>query len=244
MNPEEYKNLATVEQNHWYYSGKRKIVSHWMRESGHLTRDSLLLDCGAGTGAFAAEMQSRCRVFASDDYAESLAILRDRLGEERVIAASCTNLPLPDNKFDFVTALDVLEHIEEDSRALSEIYRVTKPGGMVIITVPALMSLWSDWDVTLRHFRRYDRKSLNILVDQYSFQTINLNYMNFWAFPVVWALRRLRGRGNAESKKRAEDKIPRNPFNSLLRSIFIWSSCQRFIKWPFGVGLLAVLVKK
>ena len=244
MNPEEYKNLATVEQNHWYYSGKRKIVSHWMRESGHLTRDSLLLDCGAGTGAFAAEMQSQCRVFASDDYAESLAILRDRLGEERVIAASCTNLPLPDNKFDFVTALDVLEHIEDDSRALSEMYRVTKPGGMVIITVPALMSLWSDWDVTLRHFRRYDRKSLNILVDQYSFQTIILNYMNFWAFPVVWALRRLRGRGNAESKKRAEDKIPRNPFNSLLRSIFIWSSCQRFIKWPFGVGLLAVLVKK
>ena len=244
MNPEEYENLARIEQNHWYYSGKRKIVSHWIKESAHLTRESLLLDCGAGTGAFASEMQSQCRVFASDDYEESLAILRNRLSKESVFAASCTNLPLPDNTFDFVTALDVLEHIEDDSRALSEMYRVTKPGGMVIITVPALMSLWSDWDVTLRHFRRYDRKSLNILVDQYSFQTINLNYMNFWAFPVVWALRRLRGRGNAESKKRAEDKIPRNPFNSLLRSIFIWSSCQRFIKWPFGVGLLAVLVKK
>jgi hypothetical protein len=120
---------------------------------------------------------------------------------------------------------------------------VTKPGGTVIITVPALMSLWSDWDVSLRHFRRYDRRGLRKLITCCPFEVVNLNYMNFWAFPAVWLIRRMRALTGGKSG-RAEDRIPPGPVNGLLRWLFIWSSCQRLIPWPFGVGLLAVLKKR
>jgi len=242
MNPEEYGNLANVEWNHWYYSGKRKIARHWIRKSGGLDLNSLLADCGAGTGAFAREMQDFCRVIAIDGYPESISILNARLGESHVLTGSCTDLPLETDSCDFATAMDVLEHIEDDYAALAELYRVVKPGGVVIITVPALMSLWSDWDVTLRHFRRYDRVGFFKLVSSRNFEILNLNYMNFWAFPAVWTLRRLRAITSATAS-RVEDKLPPSVINSALRGLFVWSSCQTMIRWPFGVGLLAVLRK-
>ena len=244
MNSEEYANLVEVENHHWFYSGKRAIARHWITQSGKLIDSSKLIDCGAGTGVFASEMQSRCQVLASDDYPESLELLRCRLGNEKVVAGSCTKLPLESDEFDFVTALDVLEHIEDDNQALSEIYRITKPGGTVVLTVPALMSLWSDWDITLRHYRRYNISEFRSLVERFDFEIININYMNFFAFPAVWLFRKLRSIKGGESDHRAEDKISREPLNSILRSIFILSSCQTLIRWPFGVGILAVLKKR
>ncbi len=246
MNPEEYKNLNRVERDHWYYSGKRDIARHWLERIGlKINNDQLLADCGAGTGAFAVEMLRICRVAAVDDYPESLEILRTRLPGESVYQGSCTDLPFPDASVDYITALDVLEHIEDDHAAMREMWRVLKPGGGMVVTVPALMSLWSDWDVSLRHFRRYDRASLMSLMRGISPQIVECNYMNFFAFPAVWTLRRLRGAWgeDAGGRGRAEDKVPPLPVNSLLRAMFIWSSCQTFIHWPFGVGLLGVMRK-
>lgn len=243
MNSAEYDNLARVEKIHWYYSGKRAIAKTWLNRSGKLTKASLLADCGAGTGAFAVEMTSDCQVIAVDDYPESLAILKDRLGQQSVRAGSCTSLPLESESCDFVTALDVLEHIDDDQAAIKELWRILKPGGTIVITVPALMSLWSDWDVSLRHFRRYDKRGLHNLLCPLPFEIVELNYMNFFAFPAVWLSRKLRAKtGGGET--RAEDQLPPDWANSLLRSLFVWSSCQRLFAWPFGVGLLAVARKK
>ena len=246
MNPEEYENLNRVERDHWYYSGKREIARRWLERLGmNPNAGQLLADCGAGTGAFAVEMLHICRVAAVDDYPESLEILRARLPSESVHQGSCTNLPFPDAAVDFITALDVLEHIEDDHAAMREMWRVLKPGGGMVVTVPALMSLWSDWDVSLRHFRRYDHASLMALMRGVSPQIVECNYMNFFAFPAVWTLRRLRGAGgqDAGGGKRAEDKVPPLPVNSMLRAMFVWSSSQTSIHWPFGVGLLGVLKK-
>lgn len=243
MNPEEYDNLAKVEKLHWYYAGKRDIVRYWISKLGELQPTSVLADCGAGTGAFALEMNDLCMVRAIDDYPESLAILNDRLGPDLVLEGSCTALPLDTNSCDYATALDVLEHIEDDIAAMRELHRIVRPGGTVIVTVPALMSLWSDWDVSLRHFRRYDRKSLESLISCFPFEVVQLNYMNFWAFPVVWILRKLR-KGEARNDQRAEDTIPPTPINEVLKAVFVWASCQTVFQWPFGVGLLAVLKKK
>src|SRR3989442_5680526 len=102
MNPDEYQKLAKVEEQHWFYVGKREIVRHWLSRTGALSPDSLLVDCGAGTGTFAHEMEACCHVLAIDDHAESLALARTRLGPDRVRKGTCTSLPLPDSSVDVV----------------------------------------------------------------------------------------------------------------------------------------------
>src|SRR6202040_1811899 len=105
MDPEEYVNLNRVEQEHWFYSGKREIVRYWLQKLYPLRPESLLVDCGAGTGSFAFEMQKLCRVLAIDDHDESLEIAVSKLGTAYVRKGTCTALPLADESVDCLTAL-------------------------------------------------------------------------------------------------------------------------------------------
>ena len=247
MNPDEYANLARIEAQHWFYAGKREIVRRWIQRAHPLAPAHLLADCGAGTGTFAAELTGDCRVLAIDDHQESLVLAREKLGSDRVKQGSCTRLPLADGTVDVLTALDVIEHVEHDGLALEEFARVLKPGGLAIITVPALMSLWSDWDVALHHFRRYTRRSLLNVVEREQFEVVHCNYVNVAAFPIVWAVRKWRtmmNRFGSGVQSRSEDTIPFAPLNRLLRWSFVGPACQSVIPFPFGVGLLAVLRRK
>src|SRR5689334_22698504 len=100
MNPEEYQKLNQLEKEHWFYSGKRDIVRYWINQCHPLSRESLLLDCGAGTGQFASEMQSVCNVLAVDDHDESLENAKSKLGETAVKRGSCLSLPVEDASVD------------------------------------------------------------------------------------------------------------------------------------------------
>lgn len=247
MNPNEYTNLADVEREHWFYSGKRIIVRHWIQRLRPLRRDDLLADCGAGTGLFASEMTALCRVIAIDDFEESLVIARRNLGDDRVRRGSCTALPLDDSSVDVLTALDVIEHVQEDHLALREFARVVRPGGLAIITVPALMLLWSDWDVALHHFRRYTRRSLLDVIPRAQFEIACCQYVNVAAFPIVLAVRKFRAikqRLGGRVENRSEDAIPPRLLNNLLRWSFVKPACQNVLRFPAGVGLLAVLRRR
>jgi 2-polyprenyl-3-methyl-5-hydroxy-6-metoxy-1,4-benzoquinol methylase len=247
MNPWEYENLARIENQHWFYVGKRQIVRNWIQRTHPLRPEHLLVDCGAGTGVFAAEMKSRCHVLAIDDHDESLSIARTRLKENEVRKGSCAELPVESASADVLTALDVLEHVKNDQSALIEFGRVTRPGGIIVITVPAFMCLWSDWDVSLKHFRRYSKNSLLALVPESIFDVIHCNYINVLALPFVWLIRRLRPVAracNLAKKERLEDVVPVRCVNEGLRLTFVALGCQRYIKFPAGVGLLLVLRRK
>lgn len=246
MNPEEYQKLARVETIHWFYAGKREIVRYWIDRFHPLRRDYSLVDCGAGTGIFADEMSKLCNVLALDDFEESLELLQKRLGENHARKASCTAIPLPDASVDVLTALDVIEHVEDDRGAMREFLRVLRPGGIAVITVPALMALWSDWDVTLRHFRRYTRSSLLKVVPP-EFEILHTNYVNVAVLPIVFAVRKwrgLKGRLGVKTDVRSEDKIPALWLNRILGRIFVGLGCQNIVRFPAGVGLIAVLRKK
>ena len=243
MESSEYENLECVERRHWFYEGKRRIVRAWIERLRPLAADDTLVDFGAGTGLFAAEMAQRCRVFALDSYPESLAILRRRFPPERVLeAAADGRIPLGDASVDCVTALDVLEHLERDAAAVAEFCRVLRPGGLAVITVPADMRLWSDWDVALRHHRRYDRRTLGALFGA-GWTVEHLAYVNTLAFPLVWLLRRLRRGAAGGGRRRAEDRVPPGWLNSLLRRQFVAQGAWRRLRLPFGVGLLLVARK-
>jgi SAM-dependent methyltransferase len=242
MNADEYLKLDQLEKEHWFYAGKREIVRYWINKVQPLKPHSLLVDCGAGTGQFAAEMSAYCRVMAVDDHDESLAIAASKLGASSVKRGSITALPLSDQSADSLTALDVLEHVEDDKKAMQEFARVLKPGGILIITVPALPALWSDWDVSLHHFRRYSRKTwLNLIGDSH-FTVEHWNFVNVLALPLVYLSRKFRA--IVPTQRRAEDAIPSKWLNFLLRRSFTIFACQEKIRFPIGVGLLGVLRRK
>lgn len=242
MDTAEYDNLARVEGAHWYYAGKREVVRAWLDRVGPPGADQVLLDCGAGTGRFAAEMAARCRVLVLDDHEEALRLLRARFRAEQIVRLEGDRVALPDGSLDYVTALDVLEHVPDDAAVVRGFQRLLKPGGHVVVTVPASMALWSDWDVALHHFRRYDRRQLQALFPPGDWEIVHANYTNVLIFPVVWAVRKWRGwfrRAPQGSSVRLEDRIPPSWINALLRSVFVGMGRAR-VPFPFGVSLLLV----
>jgi ubiquinone/menaquinone biosynthesis C-methylase UbiE len=198
-----------------------------------------LLDCGAGTGRFAQEIATACRVLVLDDHEESLQRLRSKFPEDRVLQVSATGIPLESETVDAITALDVLEHIEGDHVAVKEMGRVLKRGGVLVATVPASMALWSDWDEALHHFRRYNRDQFLALFPADEWEIVYVNYTNVLVYPLVWSVRKLRHRLKRRSAVRSEDRVPPRWLNVLLTRAFVSLGTWR-IPFPFGVSLILV----
>jgi SAM-dependent methyltransferase len=244
MNAAEYDNLERVEGVHWYYSGKREFARRWLLRARPPQPEDMLLDCGAGTGRFAQEMEAHCRVLVLDDHAEALRLLRTRFKPEQILSLAGDRVPLPDGSLDYVTALDVLEHTPDDRAVVAGFHRLLKPGGIALVTVPAGMALWSDWDVSLHHFRRYSRSQLQALFPGGEWDTLHVNYTNVAAYPAVWLVRRWRRWfPQPESAGRTEDRLPPPALNAVLRWLFVSLAFWR-LPFPFGVSLLLVARRK
>ena len=245
MDAAEYANIAALEQEHWYYSGKRRFVQAWIRRVRPPQPGDTLLDCGAGTGLFAQEMERDCHVMVLDDHEEALRILRTRFRADQILSLAGDRVPLPDASIEYVTALDVLEHVPDDRAVVQGFHRLLKPGGLAVVTVPASMALWSDWDVALHHFRRYDRVQLRALFPVGEWEIVHANYTNVLVYPAVWAVRKWRAWRGTEKKApangvvRSEDRIPAAPVNALLRAQFVQLAQWR-VPFPFGVSLVLV----
>lgn len=243
MDAAEYANLERVERDHWYYSGKRRMVWAWIERTRPPEETDTLLDCGAGTGIFAKEMEAHCRVLVLDDHEEALRILRTRFRSEQILSLAGDAVPLPDGSLEYVTALDVLEHVPDDRAVVQGFHRLLKPGGLAVVTVPASMALWSDWDVGLHHFRRYDRAQLKALFPTESWELVYVNYTNVVVYPAVWLVRKWRAwfpeKTAAVAEGRTEDRIPPGWLNGILRAMFV-SLAQWRLPFPFGVSLILV----
>lgn len=249
MTRTELEALQRVEQEHWFYKGKRELVSHWVRKlMGVPSAGTTMLDAGAGTGLLVRELRRefpQCSVVGIEYSKDGRDIAKEHYGIE-LQAGSILELPPPDNSVDAAIALDVLEHVERDDVAFSELLRITKPGGFVIINVPAMQSLWSDWDVSLGHFRRYSMTSFRELLDQANsngrpFKIHYLQYINAFAFPLILGYRLVRKFFPSES--RAEDVVPSRTVNAILKAGFVEPAKATWFKPPFGVSLFCVLQK-
>lgn len=243
MDAVEYDNIAAVEAEHWYYAGKRQLVREWIDLVRRPEAADVLLDCGAGTGRFAAEMAAACRVLVLDAREESLRLLRQRFRPEQVLSLRGEQVPLPDGSLNYVTALDVLEHVADDAAVVRGFYRLLKPGGLAVVTVPAGMELWGDWDESLHHHRRYSRRELAALFPSAQWEVVHVNYTNVLVYPAVWAVRQWRrlSRRAPAAGVRLEDRIPPRWLNGLLRAGFVSLARCRF---PFPRGVSLVLVAR
>jgi 2-polyprenyl-3-methyl-5-hydroxy-6-metoxy-1,4-benzoquinol methylase len=242
MNAAEYQNLERVERTHWYYAGKRELVRGWIRRTRPPRADDVLLDCGAGTGVFAKGMETCCRVLVLDDHEEALRMLRQQFRPEQVLCLSGDQVTLTDGSLAYVTALDVLEHVPDAAAVVRGFQRLLKPGGLAVVTVPAGMALWSDWDEALHHYRRYSRAQLRTLFPATHWEIVHVNYTNVAAYPAVWLVRKWRrwlSRSGTPPGPRTEDREPSPWLNRLLQRVFVGTGRIR-VPLPFGVSLLLV----
>lgn len=244
MNPDEFAKLDRIDREHWFYRGKRAIVRYWIDQYVSLSADDLFIDAGCGTGVLLTEMATRCRVVGLDSYEESLSLASPRVTAMggTVQKTSLEKVGLPEGRAAVVTALDVLEHLDDDTVALRELARLLRPAGLLVITVPALPSLWSDWDETLHHRRRYTRAQLLALIRQPGLEVLRCVYFNTAMLPLIALIRLGRKlRPPAPGKERVEDRMPSPWLNSMLFHTLVRPACWRWLHPPMGVSLLAVL---
>lgn len=207
MNPEEYYKLADVEKKHWFYVGKRAIVKHWIGHYRPLQPTDIFIDVGCGTGVLVEEMQKECLSFGIESSPDALRIIT---GTQRkvIVADASFHLPLKDKQATVVTALDVLEHIEDDKTALKELIRIVKAGGLIIVTVPAFGFLMSDWDESLGHYRRYVLNDFKNLLNGLPIKVLHQNYINSIFFIPIMLYRLSRKYLKLQKAPRLEDVMP------------------------------------
>lgn len=200
-----------------------------------------------GTGTWLEEMGGACRVLGLDDHDESLALAGPRVEAVggSVMKTSLDRVALPDGCAAAVTAMDVLEHLEDDAGALRELIRLTMPGGVIVATVPAMPSLWSDWDEALHHHRRYRRSDLARIIAPLEVDVLRLAYFNASAVLPVWMVRSWRKwRPPHPEAIWAEHRIPGPALDAILYAIMVQPARWRWFRAPLGVSLLAVLRKR
>lgn len=208
MDDGRFGAMARVEHDHWWFRAKRDLVAglvERVRTSGGTEGQGPALDVGCGTGEFLNTLAGigYRPVVGTDASATALDFAEDSSGASGSPAgAVAEQLPFPDETFALVTSLDVIEHLDDDVLALREYRRVTRPGGVLVIAVPAYRWAWSDHDVALGHRRRYTASALVDAATRAGLDVDHVTYYHAWLVPLALLLRktplgRLQ-RGNAE----------------------------------------------
>ena len=192
MQSHHYPILYEVEESHWWYLGRRRIIESLVEEicSNIDAANPRILDVGCGTGANLKMLARFGHAEGVDVSQQAVSFCHER-GLESVKLGALEELPYDDESFDLVTALDVIEHLDDDVAGLSEIRRVLRPGGFVLIFVPAFMFLWGVQDDVSNHRRRYTLTSLLNAIRAAGFSVERASYANAAFFFPVLAVRTL-----------------------------------------------------
>jgi ubiquinone/menaquinone biosynthesis C-methylase UbiE len=176
MEEHVYRQLYELEDSHWWFRGRRAVIQAMLARTP-LVGEPRILDAGCGTGRNLLEYARIGEVAGVDPSPEAVAFCHAR-GLDQVRQSGIEQLPYADAGFDLVTATDVLEHIAEDRAAARELRRVTKPGGRLLVTVPAYEWLWSQHDDSHQHQRRYTLRRLRATLTAGGWRPVLETYFN------------------------------------------------------------------
>ncbi|HKW94467.1 MAG TPA: class I SAM-dependent methyltransferase [Methylomirabilota bacterium] len=222
--------------------GRRRLFRRELLRTG-LAESSRCLDVGTSTGANLRLLRDLgCRrVVGLEPSAAAIRFCESKgLGPVRL--GDICGMPFPDATFDLVLATDVIEHVEDDRRALEEIHRVLVPGGYVLLTVPAFKSLWGLQDEVSLHKRRYGIADLLERVEDARLLRTHAFYFNYMLFGPIWCARRLMRILGSEVASEGQVNTP--ALNAVLSAVFtldVWTA--PYIRPPFGVSILVLAQK-
>ena len=212
-----YDRMAAHDSSHWWYRARRDILADYLVRYGALPANGRILEIGCGTGHNLPMLAAFGRVEAIEIDPAARAIASHRLGGD-VSAAPLPELPgVARDAYDLIAVLDVIEHVEDDVAALKAMADCVKPGGKILITVPAHQWMWSAHDVVNHHHRRYSKATLGRAIADAGLAHNGLRYFNSLLFPLAAAARvagRLTGRDDSD------DSPPAKPLNALFEGIF------------------------
>ena len=240
MKEHTYPIMFRVEQEHWWYTGRRKILSGFVEEICRQVTDRRprILDVGCGTGANLLMLSEYGDAEGVDISEDALAFCRER-GLDKVSLGAGEKLPYEDGTFDLVTALDVVEHMDDDLAGLREMRRVLRPGGRVLLFVPTFMFLWGLQDAVSNHRRRYRLPELRRVLEQAGFEIERTTYANITFFLPILVMRQLMRLTGLKAD--SENNINVTALNGVLGSVFGAESwLLKFMNLPFGVSGLCV----
>ena len=249
MQKHEYARLAHREPFYFWNVGRREIIEEALLRHIHPSAKLEVLDLGCGPGDNFQVLEKFGRVTGVDLSEEALKFARNK-GFVNLLLADVASLPFVGHSFDIVSSFDVFEHIADDRKAMREAYRVLKPGGFLVITVPAHPWLWSAHDEALRHQRRYRTKEFLAKFAQGGFGVLEHSHFVTLAVPVNF-LRKVRDQakkwifgGDNNEKKETYDVVFPPLLNSFLTLVLrIEKSIIRFFSLPFGSSMIVVARK-
>ncbi|MDB9450153.1 class I SAM-dependent methyltransferase [Dolichospermum circinale] len=235
MESQMYQEMMEVEDKHWWFVARRSIIEQVIRNL-NLPADAEIFEAGCGTGGNLAMLSHHGRVYGMELNETARNFASDLQIGEIQPGFLPDNIPFPDQNFDLIVLLDVLEHLEEDTASLQALSRKLKPSGWLLITVPAYPWLWSKHDELLHHKRRYLLNNLRQIVGNAGYNVDFASHFNFVLFPliaVVILVQRLFNKGGNEQN------IPARLINQILTFLFgIERHLIGRLSIPFGVSLL------
>ena len=235
-----YPILFEVEQSHWWHVGRRKIIARFVEEICARVKDrkARILDVGCGTGANLLLLSKYGDAEGVDISDDALKFCRER-GLQKVKNGSAEQLPYDDASFDLVTALDVVEHLDDDLAGLKEMRRVLKPGGRALVFVPTFMFLWGLQDDVSNHRRRYRLSELKRAMAEAGLEVERASYVNITFFLPILLIRQLMKLTGLKAESENNINVP--ALNGLLGSLFAAEGIAlRYLNFPFGVSGICV----
>ncbi len=234
-----FDRMAELDQDHWWFLARRRILKRLIENIVRPPKKAHILELGCGTGHNLAMLKTFGSLEASELDRCARALANKRL------PGKVKNAKLPDlsmfrrNGYDLIALLDVLEHVPDDLASLRSIHMRLKPGGALVLTVPANPWMWSAHDTAHHHFRRYTKKQLNELFLRSGLEVQLLSYFNTLLFPLVAAARIF---GKISRKNSSDDTLPITPVNAALNAIFgLEAGLIGRVPLPFGVSLVAIV---
>jgi SAM-dependent methyltransferase len=240
MYEHEYDDMYRLETSYWWYVARRALAVDLLSEEIAGRSSVRVLDVGCGTGANVSSFAGLAPTIGIDASMDALHFCRSR--DIKTVALSpVEEMPFACGSFNIVTALDMLEHTDDDLHALREIHRVTVEKGLVLITVPAYGFLWSEHDEALKHRRRYTAHELRNKLTATGFEVVRTSYFISALFFPILALRIWQGIRKASTHPRTSIVVLPNWINaSLVALLALERKVFHRMNLPFGVSIVAL----
>jgi SAM-dependent methyltransferase len=235
------KAMLEVDEHHWWYRGRRRIVRTEL-DRLPLQASAAVLDAGCGSGRMLQELTDYGEVSGIELDPDAAGVAASGgYGEVRV--GRLEELPWEDDAFDLITCLDVIEHTPDDRVTLAELRRVCRPGGWLLVTVPAYQALWSLHDAANHHYRRYGRRSLRGVAVETGWRIHRVTSFNSILLPPAAVVRLAQRRRQPDSAYTPQLELGPAWLNEVLERPLRLEArwLARGGTLPAGLSLLAVL---